>query len=297
MEHYSLLVETGADLPADLAQRFDVYQVPMHVSFGAETRDDGTIPIQQLFSYYQKTGTLPQTSGCTPGDFAKAFDEIHSKYPERHIIHLAYSAATTCSYQSAIIAAEGRDYVTSIDTMHVSAGQMLVTLATARYIQTHPACTPEQITQAVAQIRSCCRMAFFPGDLAYLKAGGRVSNAAYLGAKILSLNPLIEINGGLLQATKKYRGTMQKIAPKLLHDYTAAKNLDKRLLTFVYSEGLDDALKAALTADAKQLGFETILWVRTGCVVSTHSGPGAFGICGFTENEALHSILLADSPS
>jgi len=26
-----------------------------------------------------------------------------------------------------------------------------------------------------------------------------------------------------------------------------------------------------------------VLWVETGCVVSTHSGPGAFGVVGFTQ--------------
>ena len=31
------------------------------------------------------------------------FDEIHAKYPDSQILYLAYSAITTCSYQSAII--------------------------------------------------------------------------------------------------------------------------------------------------------------------------------------------------
>ena len=291
MKNYVLLVETGADIPTELADRFGIYQVPMHVSFGTETRDDGTIPIHELFSYYKKTGMLPKTSGCTPGDFEKIFDQIHAEHPDSHIIHLAYSAATTCSYQSAIIAAEGRTNITSIDTKHVSAGQTITALAVRQYIQIHPDCTPEQIEEAAVKIRSSCHMAFFPGDLAYLKAGGRVSNAAYLGAKILSLNPLIEINDGLLQATKKYRGSMQKVAPKLLQDYAADKKLDKRLLVFVYSEGLDETLKHTLTANANQLGFEKIFWIRTGCVVSSHSGPGAFGIVGFTEDAALDCLF------
>lgn len=291
MNKYILLVETGADMPAELADRFGIYQVPMHVSFGAETRDDGKIPIHELFSYYEKTGMLPKTSGCTPNDFEKIFDEIHTRHPDSHIIHLAYSAATTCSYQSAIIAAEERNYVTSIDTKHVSAGQTMTALAVMHYIQQNPDCTPEQIIEAVTLIRKSCQMAFFPGDLAYLKAGGRVSNAAYLGAKILSLNPLIEINDGLLQATKKYRGPMQKVAPKMLRDYAAEKNLDHRLITFVYSEGLNESLKKTLTHDAETLGFKKILWIRTGCVVSSHSGPSAFGVCGFAENEALHRVF------
>lgn len=291
MKKYILLVETGADMPREMSARFGIYQVPMHVSFGDDTRDDGTISIHELFSYYEKTGMLPQTSGCTPHDFEQVFDEIHTQYPDGHIIHLAYSAATTCSYQNAIIAAEERDYVTSIDTRHVSAGQTITALATMRYIENHPDCTPQQIVEAVTLIRGCCRMAFFPGDLAYLKAGGRVSNAAYLGAKILSLNPLIEINDGLLQATKKYRGSMQKVAPKMLRDYAAQQKLDKRLLAFVYSEGLDETLKKELSQDAQALGFETVLWIQTGCVVSSHSGPGAFGVSGFAENDALNRLF------
>lgn len=293
MDKYILLVETGADVPADLADQFNIQRVPMHVSFGDDTRDDGTIPIHELFSYYKKTGALPQTSGCTPHDFEKVFDEIHAQYPERHILHLAYSAATTCSYQSAIISAEDRDYITSIDTKHVSAGQSLVTLAAAHYLQKHPDCPVEEITRVVTLLRENCRMAFFPGDLAYLKAGGRVSNAAYLGAKLLSLNPLIEVNDGKLEATKKYRGTIKKVAPKMLAEYAAEKKLDKRLIAFVYSEGLDEELKHSLAEDAHQLGFAKVLWVQTGCVVSTHSGPGAFGVSGFTENPEL-SALFSD---
>lgn len=291
MEKYILLVETGADLPDDLAAQFNIQRVPMHVSFGENTRDDATFPIDELFSYYKETGSLPQTSGCTPHDFEKAFDEIHEAYPDCHILHLAYSAVTTCSYQNALISAEGRDYVTSIDTKHVTTGQSIVTLAVAHYLRQNPDSSIEQITNLVTLLRENCCMSFFPGDLAYLRAGGRVSNAAYLGAKLLSLNPLIEINNGYLEATKKYRGTMKKVAPKLLAEYTKEKNLDKRLLAFVYSKGLDKALMDSLSEQARELGFRTLIWVQTGCVVSTHCGPGAFGICGFSENETLSALF------
>jgi DegV family protein with EDD domain len=291
MEKYILLVETGADLPADLADRFHIQQVSMHVSFGDDTRDDGTIPIRELFSYYESHGVLPQTSGCTPHDFEKAFDAIRAQHPDKHILHLAYSAATTCSYQSALLAAEDRENITSIDTKHVSAGQTLVTLATAHYLQEHPDCSVEQITEVVTLLRENCRMAFFPGDLAYLKAGGRVSNAAYLGAKLLALNPLIEVNDGRLEAVKKYRGSMKKVALHMLKEYTESKQLDKRILAFVYSEGLDETLKQSLADEAQQCGFERILWVQTGCVVSTHSGPGAFGVSGFTVNDKLNALF------
>lgn len=283
MRKYILLAETGADIPPDIVERYEIKIVPMHVFFGDVTRDDGDFPTEELFSYYERTGTLPQTSGCTPHDFEIAFDKIHERYPDCHILHLAYSAATTCSYQSALIAAEERDYVTSIDTKHVTVGQAMVVLSMARYLEANPDCSLEDAVHMAETLSHRCRMGFFPGDLVYLKAGGRVSNAAYLGAKILSLKPLIEMVDGKLIATKKYRGSMKNIAPKLVQSFVEEQHLNKELLGFVYSAGLKDEIRSEMESLAKSMGFQEILWVQTGGVVSTHSGPGGFGVCGLSE--------------
>ena len=105
MNHIVLVAETGSDITSNVAKELGVYLVPMHVSLGDITKDDGAFPVEEICSYYERTRQLPKTSGSTPEDFAKIFDEIHKKYPQKHILHLAYSAQTTCSYQSAIIAA------------------------------------------------------------------------------------------------------------------------------------------------------------------------------------------------
>lgn len=283
MSKFVLLVETGADVPADLAEKYGIYTAPMHVAFGDETKDDGTFPIGDIYDYYERTGTLTKTSGCTMADFEQAYDKIRAEHPDSHILHLAYSAATTCSYQSAIIAAEGRENITSIDTRFVSAGQALAVILTARWLEANPDCTVEQAVVKVKEICGRCRMGFFPGDLAYLRAGGRVSNAAYLGAKILSLNPLIELLDGQLKATKKYRGKMEKVAPRFLRDYVQENKLSRQVMAFVYSEGLSQAIREETTAIARELGFREILWIPTGGVVTTHCGPGGFGVCGVTE--------------
>lgn len=212
MGNYILVAESGADIPQELASKYSVRIVPMHVTFGDVTKDDGAFPTEEVFAYYEKTKKIPRTSGSSPRDFEKVFDEIHEQYPDHHILHLAYSAATTCSYQSALIAAQKRDYVTSIDTKHVTIGQGMVVLSLADYLNRHPDCSLEEAVKAARDFCGQSRMCFFPGDLAYLKAGGRVSNAAYLGARVLSITPLIELKDGKLIATKKYRGKMERIA-------------------------------------------------------------------------------------
>ena len=132
--------------------------------------------------------------------------------------------------------------------------------------------------EAIAKVR----MGFFPGDLEYLRAGGRVSNAAYLGAKILSLHPLIEILDGKLMSTKKYRGKMAQVIAKLADEYTDSRNLDREKdLYLIYGAGLDESVKREVERIVTEKGFKSYSWVQTGCVIAAHSGPGAFGIVGF----------------
>lgn len=283
MSNIILMAETGSDVTPEMAQRYGIELVPMHVSFGDDSRDDGTFPIEDVYRYYESTGRLTKTSGSTVGDFEAVYDRLQSQYPGKPILHLAYSAATTCSYQSSVIAAEGRTGIAMVDTKMVSAGQALVVLTMARWLEEHPEATLEEAKAKAEEISAKTRMGFFPGDLAYLKAGGRVSNAAYLVANFLSLNPLIEMLDGHLKATKKYRGKMEKVAPKFLREYVESQNLKRDTMAFVYSVGLAESIQEECTAIARELGFREILWIPTGGVVTTHCGPGGYGVCGMVE--------------
>jgi len=283
MNKIVLVAETGSDLPEAVAKEYGVTMVPMHVAFGDENRDDRTFPTTDIYEFFERTGKLTQTSGCTVGDFEVAFRTIREENPDARILHLAYSAVTTCSYQSAVIAAEGETGITSVDTKFVSAGQSLIVLLTARWLREHPEATMEQAVEKVEELTGKCRMGFFPGDLAYLRAGGRVSNAAYLGAKILSLNPLIEMKDGYLKATKKYRGKMDDVALKFMQEFIEENHFSRDILAIVYSEGIAQSIVSGAEALAREMGFREILWTPAGGVITTHCGPGGFGISGICE--------------
>lgn len=281
MNHNIILIaETGSDIPVSLAEELGIILVPMHVNMGSQTLDDGAFPPEDVCAYYDRTGKVPTTSGCTPYDFEKVFDELHVKYPEKKLLHLAYSAVTTCSYHSALLAAENRDYVKSVDTKHVSVGQCAVVVAVASWLQAHPEASLEDAAAAAEAISLETRMCFIPRNLDYLQAGGRVSNAVALVGNLLHLHPCIEIIDGKLIAGKKYRGDLAKLAPALLRDFDGKHCLSRKQIYFIHTPYMDDAVRSALDAEAAALGFETITWIKTGCVITCHGGPGAFGIVG-----------------
>lgn len=62
------MAETGVDIPARLAEKYEIRIVPMpmHIAFGVEIKDDGSFPPEEICACYDRTGTLPKTSGSVP---------------------------------------------------------------------------------------------------------------------------------------------------------------------------------------------------------------------------------------
>lgn len=284
MDHNIILVtETGSDTPAALAKELGIILVPMHVNMADQTLDDGTFPPEDICAYYDRTGKAPTTSGSTPYDFEKVYEEIFAANPDAQVLYLAYSAVTTCSYHSSELALEDKPYaknVRLIDTKHVSVGQGAVVIAMAHWLKAHPEATLDEAAAKAVEISLQTKMCFIPRNLDYLRAGGRCSNAAALVGNLLHLHPCIEIIDGKLIAGKKYRGSMAKLAPVLLREFTEKHDLSKELIYFIHTPHMDEAIRTALNTEAALLGYQKIRWIPTGCVITCHGGAGAFGIVG-----------------
>ena len=281
-----ITAETGSDISREMAEELGIQLIPMHVSLGNEALDDGSFPPEDVCAYYDKTGKCPTTSGSTPYDFETVYDQLFAEDPDLQILHLAYSAVTTCSYHSCELAIEEKPYarnVRIVDTKHVSVGQCAVVIGVLGWLAEHPDATLDEAAAAAVKIGEQTKMCFIPDNLDYLRAGGRCSNAAALVGNLLQLHPCIEIIDGRLIAGKKYRGKLCKVAPLLLKEFAAKHNLKKDHLYFINTPYMNEGVREALNAEAAAIGFEKITWVKTGCVITCHGGPGAFGIVGTVE--------------
>jgi len=283
MKKIVIVAESGSDITPELAKQYEIEIVPMHVTFESESLDDGSFEVDKIVQYYKETGKLPKTSGSTPDDFMRVFDRIHKDYPQAHILYLAYSAITTVSYQSAVIASESRDYITLIDTKQVSIGQGIIVCKVAEYVKHNPDISIEELVDYTKDLINKAKMCFMPDDLEFLKAGGRVSNVAFLGSRILSLHPVIEIIDGKLVATKKYRGKMTKVVEEMMNDFIRNYHLEKEDMWIVSVIGTSDVVKQAMERVAKNSGFKNIQWIQAGGVITTHGGPAAIGLAGFSK--------------
>ena len=278
MSEIVIIAESGSDVPAAEAAELGIEIVPMHVSIGQKTIDDGELPPAEMLEECRQLGVLPRTSGCTPGDFSVVLDRVHAEHPNAQILYIAYSAVTTCSYESARTAAEGRDYVHMFDTRHVTIGQGFVVTQTARHLAENPDISVEELMAWSEELASRVRMGFVPGDLGYLRAGGRLSNAAFVGATLLRIKPIIELLEGKLVATKKLRGNMEKAVIGLMDHMVLQGDYDTDVVYLLHSAGLPDAIQRAAEEHARELGFKSIRWYESHNVITSHCGPGSFAL-------------------
>ena len=145
-----IIVDSTADLMPEFKNR--VYTVPLTVNFGTEEYIDGvTIDHKTFYEKLIESDVLPTTSQAAPAAFEAVFAQVAER--GNTAVVLTVAAGLSGTYQSAVIAAEDRDYVVSVDTKHVSVGQGVVVREVARVLEENPSMTVEEAAAAAERIR------------------------------------------------------------------------------------------------------------------------------------------------
>ncbi|TYS17035.1 DegV family protein [Rossellomorea vietnamensis] len=281
MRRIILTTESGADLPEDLAQKYNVQVVPMHIIMDGKDYLDGTLPVQEIYDYYGRTKKIPSTASTNAHEYEELFARIRQESPDSIIVHVGYTSKASSSFQNAVIAAEEFQDIYLIDALNVTGGLAAVVVYAGELLEKEPDIDPKLLVEKIEEIVPKSRLAFIPGSLEFLRAGGRVSNMASLIGTLLKIKPCIELKDGKLMSTKKYRGKMSGAAEKLFKDYLNEFDIDReQQLYLIYSIGLDEAIKQRMDEAARENGFQKIRWIQAGGMISTHSGAGGFGVAG-----------------
>ncbi|TDL31126.1 DegV family protein [Jeotgalibacillus sp. S-D1] len=283
MRRIILSTESGADLTEDLAVKYDIQVVPMHIIMDGKDYLDGSLPVQDIYDYYGRTKKIPSTTATNAHEYEAFFTTIRENFPDCFIVHIGYTSKASSSFQNAVIAAEEFEDIFLIDALNVTGGLAAIVLYAADLLETEPDIEPEHLVKKIEAVVPKSRLAFIPGSLEFLKAGGRVSNMASLIGALLKIKPCIELKDGKLVSTKKYRGNMSGATEKLLNDYLNEFNIDREQLYFIYSLGLDERIKQQADEIAKENGFQHVRWIQAGGMISTHAGAGGFGVAGLEQ--------------
>ncbi|HKJ26685.1 MAG TPA: DegV family protein, partial [Anaerolineales bacterium] len=127
MPKISVITDSDAGLPADLAAQFNIRQVPIAVNFEDAVFETGVdIDDYSLFERIDKVGKLPTTAAPSPGKFAEAYQAAFSEDQADEVLCLTVSSAISGTYEAARVAATelmGDKPIRVIDTQSLSIAQ------------------------------------------------------------------------------------------------------------------------------------------------------------------------------
>lgn len=268
--------DSTTDLGEELIARYGIKILPLKVALGEKTYTDGVdITPDMIYEHYRAAGELPQTAAPNLAECMDFFDAlVKDGYA---VVHFTISSEMSSSCSNAAIAAQEFEGVHVVDTRNLSTGGGLLVLT---------ACEMAQQGMEAAEIAAKCRemtdrvsASFVVDDLTFLHKGGRCSALAALGANLLKLKPCIEVIGGKMDVSRKYRGKFEKVLPQYIADQIGDGSKIETDHVFVTHAGCDEAVYQMCVEEVRKLvDVKEIHITRAGCTISSHCGRNTLGV-------------------
>ena len=281
-----IIVDSASDITTAFAKEHNIGFVPLKTTLGdTEYRDGIDIVPDEFFEKLEANKELARTSQVNPGEFAEVFDRAVADGDE--VVVITMSGALSGTYQSAVIAAAdypGKIFV--INSLTATAGEQVLI---ERALQLQKAGkSAAEIYAELDDIRHRMRLFVRLETLEYLKRGGRISAASAFVGGMLSIKPVLTLNGeGKLETVGKARGIKQ--SHKMMNDsILACGGIDFSMpVVMTYAGDLNDgAVQRFLDDSTETVGdyADRIKRGQLGCVIGTHTGPGAIVIAFVPKN-------------
>lgn len=296
MSKFAIVLDSAADLPARLVEKYDLHVVPLHVTFGTTEYSDGVdIQIGEFLDRLETVSELPITSQPAPADFINVYNALADEgYTEILSIHLsaALSGTYECARTVAAAVAEERGIrIEAIDSRSATVGQGAMVLEAACIAQAGG--TMDEAIERVKNIRRTHKIYFIPDSLTNLVKGGRASKFQGLATSVLNLKIVVSLTEtGAIEVLHKAKGMKNAVnyIVKLMAERTreVGPAVYYKLHTKAYKalEYMDRALEK-VDAPVRFLTVATI-----GPTIATHVGLHAVGL--FTYPEEYHNPELDD---
>lgn len=280
MKKTSIVTDTDASLPPELAKKFNIRQVPISIHFDDEVLRTGIdVDDASLFPRIEALGKLPTTAAPSPGDFAKAFQECFEDDQADQVLCFVVSGEVSGTYDSALIAANElmpEKDITVINTLSLSMGQGYMTLLAAEALAN--GASSDEVISIAEQLRDRTFLFGALSTLKYLAMGGRVSHMTAEMAGLLNIKPILTILDGKLDMLEKVR-TRKKAWARII-DLTAEsagnKPIERMSILHVACPEEAELLKTQLTE--KLTCPEEIHIAELTPGLSVHTGPGFVGV-------------------
>ena len=277
MEKTAIMTDTNSGITPQVAENNGIFLLKMPFTVdGAEYTEYGELPYEEFFCKLD-SGAEVSTSQPSPGLLLEMWDEILKSHDRVLYLPMSSGLSGTCETAKAL-AADFDGKVIVIDNKRIS-----VTLYSAVFNAlklSKSGMTAAQIAEKLENDGSRQSVYVSVNTLEHLKKSGRVTAAGAAIGTLLGIKPVLQIQGGKLDAFKKVRGmksAMDAMLDAIENDRKTRFDGEKVQIRAAYSGDLE-AGKEWQAEVAKRFPDLEIGLDALPISISCHVGGGALGI-------------------
>ena len=268
-----VVTDSTSDIPTALRDQYEITVVPLNVTFGNDTFEDGVdITPSEYLERLTQEKDLPKTSQPPSTRFASIFSEAIDR--GMNVLCITISSELSGTYNSARLAAEQFDAerIRAVDSRSTTMQLGWIVIEAARAVQDGANLDEAALRATEAIDRANCFAVLQTLD--YVYKGGRIGRASHIVGSALGIKPVLNFVDGILTPIERVR-TWKKALARAID--LAATTGEPQDIAVLHSDNLEDA---ETTADAlrQRLPDANIIIDWTGSTILTYAGPGAIGI-------------------
>lgn len=280
MQQVSVVTDTTAYLPAEIAARDAITVVSLYVLFGAERteRESAISDYPAFFEELRRGENVPTTSQPSVGDFVAAYEPLLDGGGDVVSVHISEGLSGTAG--AARQAAEqlerdgrGGERVRVVDSMTAAGAIGLLALTAAR--SAARGLDLEAVHSEVLAARSELKMWFALDTLEFLRRGGRIGAASAWIGSTLKVKPILKVERTMLPVERVR--TNARMFERLV-EYARERHASGADGWTVQHCSVPDQAQRLVGRCAEIFGSEPAFVSELGPVMSVHAGPGMLGL-------------------
>lgn len=279
----AIMTDTNSGITKDIAKELGIYVIPMPVIIDEETYyENDTITEEEFFCALSGDRHIT-TSQPSPGDVMDLWNQILDEgYDE--LVYIPMSSGLSNSCAAALGYSQEYDGKVEVIDNHRISVTMYQSVLHARDLALQGA-SAKEIKTALEDDAYNSSIYLAVNTLEYLKKGGRITPAAALIGSVLSIKPILTIQGEKLDSYAKTRGSMKKAEEKMLS--AVQSDIEKRFASLDQAKLHIGAAGAGLAKEQQEewvnllrskFPAADVFYSPLSASISVHTGPGAVGI-------------------
>lgn len=273
----AIVTDSNSGIYPQEAKELGVWVVPMPVNIdGVEYQE--TVDLERSFFYEKLENNADvSTSQPSPGLLTELWDELLEDHDG--VIYLPMTSGLSSSWATASTLAEEYDGKVRVpDVKRISVPQRQVVLDALNLVK--QGLSLDEVSRRLEENALECSIYITTTTLSYLKRGGRITPAAAAIGTVLNIKPVLQIQGGKVDAYAKVRGMKQAVEKMFtaLDKDLAGRFAGKKVHIFAAYSGDEEMGETWRSVVQKRYPDTVVRCDPLALCICCHTGPCAVGV-------------------